>query len=80
MHNYIQHTLQITYMLWKNQTSIVEAEHTISQRTEDMIEKQHKIINKHLNALDHATNQLQKVNDVISVQQDFTFVSTYSHG
>lgn len=61
--------------LWKNQTSIVEAEHNILQRTEAMIEKQHKIINRHLHDLELATSNIQKEIDVMTMQQDFTFVS-----
>ncbi|KAH9628336.1 hypothetical protein HF086_005786 [Spodoptera exigua] len=59
--------------LWKNQTSLVEAEHNILQRTENMIEKQHKIINKHLHNLDLATSNVQKEIDVMTIQQDITF-------
>ncbi|KAF9813615.1 hypothetical protein SFRURICE_014993 [Spodoptera frugiperda] len=59
--------------LWKNQTSIVEAEHNILQRTEAMIEKQHKIINRHLHDLDLATSNIQKEIDVMTMHQDFTF-------
>lgn len=61
--------------LYKNQTSVIEAEYNILKRTEDTIEKQHKMINKHLNYLDSVTNTLQKEIDVMSIQQEFTLAA-----
>lgn len=61
--------------LYKNQTSVIEAEYNILKRTEATIEKQHKIINKHLNYLDSVTNTLQKEIDVMSIQQDFSLAA-----
>ncbi|XP_048005788.1 uncharacterized protein LOC125241373 [Leguminivora glycinivorella] len=46
-------------LLWQNQTSVVEAEYNMLKRTEEAMNKQHKVINKHLNSLINATNTLQ---------------------
>ena len=46
--------------LWRNQTSVVEAEYNLLKRTEDTINKQHKIINQHLNNLSNAVNSMNK--------------------
>lgn len=47
-------------LLWKNQTSVVEAEYNLLKRTEASINRQHKVINQHLNNLTKATNILNK--------------------
>ncbi|KAF9816452.1 hypothetical protein SFRURICE_000358 [Spodoptera frugiperda] len=46
--------------LWKNQTSVVEAEYNLLKRTESAINRQHKVIHQHLNNLTQATNTLSK--------------------
>lgn len=38
--------------LWKNQTSLIEAEHNLLQRMEETINKQHKTINHHIISLE----------------------------
>jgi hypothetical protein len=47
-------------LLWKNQTSVAEAEYNLLKRTEASINKQHKVINQHLNSLINATNTINK--------------------
>ena len=71
VHGNINHLSQ----LYRNQTSVIEAEYNILKRTEETIEKQHKIINKHLNLLDSVTNTLQQEIDVMSIQQDFSLAA-----
>ncbi|KAL0894301.1 hypothetical protein ABMA27_014299 [Loxostege sticticalis] len=46
--------------LWKNQTSIVEAENNLLSRIEQSMDKQHKIFNKHIMALENASNTIAK--------------------
>lgn len=61
--------------LWKNQTSIVESEYNLLKRTEEIMAKQHKIINKHLNTLDNISNKIQKQINNISVLQELTMTA-----
>ncbi|KAL0852124.1 hypothetical protein ABMA28_000361 [Loxostege sticticalis] len=46
--------------LWKNQTSIVEAENNLLSRIEQSMDKQHKIFNKHIMALENASNTIAR--------------------
>ncbi|CAH2095358.1 unnamed protein product [Euphydryas editha] len=58
--------------LWKNQTSIVEAEHNLLQRIESTMDKQHKVINQHINKLDRITNNFsEKIQDIMN-SNEFT--------
>ncbi|XP_049886626.1 uncharacterized protein LOC126381140 [Pectinophora gossypiella] len=66
--------------LWSNQTSIVESEYNLVKRTEDIMIKQHKIVNKHLNSLDKAVNTLQTEIKNINDDQDFTLTAISAHG
>ncbi|KAM3957318.1 LOW QUALITY PROTEIN: uncharacterized protein ACR2FA_008699 [Aphomia sociella] len=54
--------------LWKNQTSIIEAEYNILKRTEETIDEQHKIINRHLNYLVLTPQQLSYELQIIANQ------------
>ncbi|KAJ0171671.1 hypothetical protein K1T71_012434 [Dendrolimus kikuchii] len=60
--------------LWKNQTSVIEAENNLLQRIENTIEKQHKIFNQHLNDLDQVTNNVKK--EIIKVETTSDFILT----
>lgn len=44
--------------LWKNQTSVVEAEFNLLKRMEGTMSKQHKIFNQHLNELEEAKQMI----------------------
>ncbi|KAJ8723327.1 hypothetical protein PYW08_003239 [Mythimna loreyi] len=66
-----KHLLQ----LWKNQTSVVEAEYNILKRTEKTIDTQYKLINRHLNLLDQATKQIQLQSKTTSILQEFTLAA-----
>ncbi|CAH2109313.1 unnamed protein product [Euphydryas editha] len=58
--------------LWKNQTSIVEVEHNLLQRIESTMDKQHKVINQHINKLDRITNNSsEKIQDIMN-SNEFT--------
>ncbi|KAH9645752.1 hypothetical protein HF086_002679 [Spodoptera exigua] len=46
--------------LWKNQTSLIEAENNLLKRAEIAMNQQHKILNQHLVALEKATNTLKE--------------------
>ncbi|KAL0838691.1 hypothetical protein ABMA28_016761 [Loxostege sticticalis] len=46
--------------LWKNQTSVVAAEFNLLKRTEDIMNKHHKIINKKINQLVNAINPINE--------------------
>lgn len=51
--------------LWRNQTSIVEAEYNVLKRSEDAINKQNKLVNKHLLKIENAVNILNaEVNNI----------------
>lgn len=58
--------------LWKNQTSLIESEYNLLKRTEDIMSKQHKIINKHLVKIDKALGTLEKQVNRVSLEEDFT--------
>lgn len=61
--------------LWKNQTSVLEAENNIMKRVEQSIEKQYKMYTQHINALDKASITLAtEINDV-KINNDFTLMS-----
>lgn len=62
-------------LLWKNQTSIVEAENNILKRVEQMLEKQHKMYNQHLISLDKATNTIASEVQDTKITNDFTLMS-----
>lgn len=55
-------------MLWQNQTSVVEAEYNLLKRTEEAINKQHKIINQHLN---HLANAISKEAEQSAILNEF---------
>ncbi|XP_028159547.1 uncharacterized protein LOC114352225 isoform X2 [Ostrinia furnacalis] len=55
----LQNNQKHMIQLWKNQTSIVEAENNLLKRTEDIINQQHKTLNQHINSLEKAINQLK---------------------
>ncbi|KOB76793.1 hypothetical protein OBRU01_05243 [Operophtera brumata] len=61
--------------LWKNQTSVVEAEYNVLKRTEQAIESQHKLLNRHLNFISQSTKQLQKEYESMSILQEFTLAA-----
>ncbi|XP_028171358.1 uncharacterized protein LOC114360768 [Ostrinia furnacalis] len=53
--------------LWRNQTSIVEAEYNLLKRSEEAINKQHKLVNKHLIKIENAVNILNS--EVFNISQ-----------
>ncbi|KAI5631380.1 baculovirus F protein domain-containing protein [Phthorimaea operculella] len=57
--------------LWKNQTSVVEAELNVLKRTEILIDKQHKFMNKKINSLEGALNEVKTGVQNISLINDF---------
>ncbi|XP_028176630.1 uncharacterized protein LOC114364612 [Ostrinia furnacalis] len=61
--------------LWKNQTSIVEAEYNLLKRTEITIQKQHKMINQHLINLEKATNEMKLAISASEHMAQFTIVA-----
>lgn len=66
-----KHLLQ----LWKNQTSVVEAEYNVLKRTEKTIDTQYKLINKHLNLLEEAAKEVQMQSKSTSILQEFTLAA-----
>ncbi|CAH2083807.1 unnamed protein product [Euphydryas editha] len=60
--------------LWKNQTSIIESEYNLLKRTEDMFNKQHKILNKHLNSVEKVIQTMESEINEISLSEDFTLM------
>ncbi|XP_026740536.1 uncharacterized protein LOC113502962 isoform X1 [Trichoplusia ni] len=57
--------------LWRNQTSIIEAENNLLKRVESTMEKQHKIFNQHLINLDQAVTKLKNEVEKVAVTEDF---------
>ncbi|CAG9792402.1 unnamed protein product [Diatraea saccharalis] len=63
------------HALYKNQTSVIEAEYNLLKRTEEIIAVQHKTINKHLNILDTSTNNITRQVNALSIMEEFTLSS-----
>ncbi|KAI5643728.1 fibronectin type III domain-containing protein [Phthorimaea operculella] len=62
-------------LLWKNQTTVVEAEYNLLKRTEDSMQKQHKIVNQHLLKLEKVTSTMIKQVNEIELTSEFTLSS-----
>ncbi|CAG9090548.1 unnamed protein product [Plutella xylostella] len=58
--------------LWKNQTTIVEAEFNLIIRTEQTMERQHKTVNQKINKLQNSINYLQSQARSDSIVNEFT--------
>lgn len=61
--------------LWKNQTSIVEAEYNVLNRMKTSIDKQHKIFNQYLNQLQNDANVVKNRVQNVEITNDFLFSS-----
>ncbi|KAG7299296.1 hypothetical protein JYU34_016216 [Plutella xylostella] len=61
--------------LWKNQTSVVEAEFNLMKRMESFINKQHKSINQRLSSFENTMNTMGKQINYSSLINDFTISS-----
>ncbi|XP_063634789.1 uncharacterized protein LOC134805409 [Cydia splendana] len=61
--------------MWKNQTSIVEAEYNMLLRTKDTIQKQHKLIHQHLLSLEKDTTAMEKEITAAESISQFTVVA-----
>lgn len=57
--------------LWKNQTSIIEAENNLLKRTENVINKQYKLINKHMMELEKVLSTMKNTVNLNSILNDF---------
>lgn len=62
--------------LWKNQTSIVEAEYNLLKRTEDTMNQQHKMLHQHINHMDEAFKNLQQKVETNNIINDFNLGAT----
>ncbi|XP_047985026.1 uncharacterized protein LOC125225360 [Leguminivora glycinivorella] len=67
----LQHNAQHMASLWKNQTSVVEAEYNLLKRSEDTMNQQHKMINQHMNNLEEAFKNLQHKVETNNIVNDF---------
>ena len=65
--------------LWKNQTSVVEAEFNMLKRTESLMDKHHKLINTKFNAIDRAVNKLKGEVEKESLITDFLTTAMIAH-
>ncbi|XP_063389617.1 uncharacterized protein LOC134675340 [Cydia fagiglandana] len=61
--------------LWKNQTSVMEAEYNMLLRNKDTIQKQHKLIHAHLISLDQGTSALQKEVSAAECMAQFNMIA-----
>lgn len=72
--NLIRENQKHLAILWKNQTSVVEAEFNMLKRTENIVNQHHKLINKKFNSIEKVVNQ---VKDEITHSSLFNeFIST----
>lgn len=60
--------------LWKNQTSIVEAQYNLMHRLQNNVDKHHKMFNQHLISLEKYTNNINK--EVEGTQQYVQFLQS----
>lgn len=58
-------------LLLRNQTSVVESELNLLKRTEDIIEKHHKLVNSKLNSLENGLNQFKRELQNVSITTEF---------
>ncbi|KAF9798223.1 hypothetical protein SFRURICE_010821, partial [Spodoptera frugiperda] len=58
--------------LWKNQTSVMEAEYNLLKRTEEAVKIQHKTISKHLLSLEQTSNVLAQQISTTEAMTEFT--------
>ncbi|CAG9128513.1 unnamed protein product [Plutella xylostella] len=58
--NILKHNQDHLALLWKNQTSIIEAEYNLLKRTEIGMNKQQKLINQHFIALEKEISQINQ--------------------
>ncbi|KAH9638504.1 hypothetical protein HF086_007474 [Spodoptera exigua] len=65
--------------LWKNQTSVVEAEFNLLKRTEDTMEHHHKLIHQKLNRIETSLNQIKEGMQNLSLSTDFIETSMISN-
>lgn len=65
--------------LWRNQTSIIEAEYNLLKRTKENIEKQHKIFNQHIIALEQAANKFQAEINNLEYVNEFILSALSAH-
>lgn len=61
--------------LWKNQTSVVEAEFNLLKRTENIIDQHHKLINKKFNTIEKSVNDIKEEMQNISLVSEFITTS-----
>ncbi|KAH9643045.1 hypothetical protein HF086_004613 [Spodoptera exigua] len=66
--------------LWKNQTSVIEAEFNLMKRMENTVNKQHKLINKKLIDLQENESVLQRNLQNISYANEFTMLAMSGNG
>lgn len=57
--------------LFQNQTSIIDAEYNMMKRMEDVMRKQHKMINQYLNLLDNKLSEISSEVEKISSVNNF---------
>lgn len=57
--------------LWKNQTSVVEAEFNLLKRTKDTMEHHHKLIHQKINNIENSLNQINEGIQNLSLSSDF---------
>lgn len=57
--------------LWKNQTSVIEAEYNLLKRTESSIQQQHKLFNRHVNEMEDKINKVKTDIDHVKYMDQF---------
>lgn len=62
-------------LLWKNQTTIVEAEYNLLTRMKESMDKQHKMFHHYLNSLEKENNVIRAEVQVISNNNEFALGS-----
>lgn len=71
MRNNQEHLLKLI----QNQTSVVESEYNVLKRTENIIEKQHKALNKLIIDRDNLASALKSESERNSLMNDFSLIS-----
>lgn len=75
----IKHNEQHLVKLWKNQTSIIEAQYNFLKRLETSIDQQHKLFNQHLNKLEQQIFTTKEEVERLKAINEFTLSSVIAN-
>lgn len=75
----IRHNQQHLVKLWKNQTSVIEAQYSFLKRLDNTINQQHKLFNQHLNKLDQQNLMIKEEVERLKATNEFILSSVIAN-